>query len=99
MKEIISIAGSIAITFTTALCSYLFGKLQAKETAKSAREKADLVLLRDKLIYYYSKYEPTGEMPQVLYDNMLEMCECYLALGGNGKVRHMCEQMKGLRIV
>ena len=98
METMIDVAAKIALTFATALCSYLFGRLQARDAIRSTKDKADLVLLRDKLIYYYSKYVPEQEMPQVIYENMTEMFECYTALGGTGPVNHMYDEMKKVKI-
>lgn len=98
METMIDAAAKIALAFATALCSYLFGKLKERDAIRSTKDKADLVLLRDKLIYYYSKYMPEQEMPQAIYENMTEMFECYTALGGNGTVKHMYDEMKKVKI-
>ena len=52
METMIDAAAKIALAFATALCSYFFGKLRERDAIRNTKDKADLVLLRDKLIYY-----------------------------------------------
>lgn len=46
-------------------------------------------LLRIKLIEYHDKYIEQGSIPSYAYENWCEMYDDYIALEGNGLVKHM----------
>lgn len=55
-----------------------------------------MLLLRVQLIDYHDKYMKKGEIPTYAYQNFCEMYEAYHALGGNGMVTKMFEDIKDL---
>lgn len=98
MPIINEILKSVVMLIITSLFSYFLGIMKSESAKSKAHKNADLVLLRDKLYHYYDKYGNGEEMPLVLYDNMLEMRDCYVALGGNGTVKKMCEELQNKRL-
>lgn len=73
-----------------------------KDKKLSQREKAlengVVCLLRVKLIEYHSKYIQRGAISSHALQNWLMMYEAYKALGGNGMVDHMKEEIEELHI-
>ena len=57
-----------------------------------------MLLLRVHLIEYHEKYMTMGEIPLYAYHNFLEMYEAYHALGGNGMVTKMKEEIEELHL-
>lgn len=55
-----------------------------------------MLLLRVQLINYHDKYMKKGEIPSYAYQNFCEMYDAYHALGGNGMVTKMYEDIKDL---
>lgn len=75
---------------------------QEKEEKRADREKAlengVVCLLRVKLIEYHSKYVKRGSISTNGLRNWLLMYDAYKALGGNGMVSHMREEIEELHI-
>lgn len=55
-------------------------------------------LLKIQLIEYHNKYMQNGNIPSYVYDNFDEMYKAYEALGGNGMVKRMKEDIDRLRL-
>lgn len=55
-------------------------------------------ILRKELIADHDKYVDRGEIPSYAYDNYCLMYDCYHALGGNGMVTGMKEEVDELPI-
>lgn len=67
------------------------------ELRDNALENGVVCLLRIKLIEYHAKYcLDKSEITTVAYENWLLMYKAYHALGGNGMVEHMKEEMDQL---
>ena len=72
-------------------------KEQTLEEREKALENGVLCLLRVKLIEYHSKYYmDMGEISAHAYENWMLMYRAYNALGGNGMVEHMKEEIEEL---
>ena len=73
---------------------------QEKEQATKEREKAlengVVCLLRVKLIEYHAKYMEMGYITTHAYENWMLMYEAYKALGGNGMIDHMKDEIEEL---
>lgn len=63
-----------------------------------AQRQGTMLLLRVQLIEYHSKYTAIGRIPSYAYSNFEEMYEAYHALGGNGMVEKMFQEIKELKI-
>lgn len=74
----------------------------ARKETEEKRQKAIgngvLSLLKIQLIEYHEKYMQEENIPTYVYENWDEMYEAYEALGGNGLVKKMKEDVDRLRI-
>lgn len=66
-----------------------------KETAIN---NAVISLLKIQLIEYHDKYMQVDNIPSYVYENWDEMYRAYEALGGNGMIKRMKEDIDRLRI-
>lgn len=82
----------------TALMGYIVWLLQNQKKARDANSKGTMLLLRVQLIEYHDKYTGVGEIPLYAYNNFLEMYDAYHALGGNGMVTKMKEEIEELHL-
>ena len=57
-----------------------------------------MLLLRTQLIEYHAKYMELGDIPSYAYQNFGEMYDAYHALGGNGMVTKMKQEIEELHI-
>jgi hypothetical protein len=75
-------------------------KKKADETNKdNAICEAILCLLRVKLIEYHDKYVPLEHIPSYAYENWKKMYDVYRALGGNGLIVGMNDDIDKLPII
>ena len=74
----------------------------ARKETEEKRQKAIgdgvLSLLKIQLIEYHDKYMQAEEVPTYVYENWDEMYAAYEALGGNGLVKKMKEDVDRLRL-
>lgn len=82
----------------TALMGYIVWLLQNQKKDRDANSKGTMLLLRVQLIEYHDKYTQLGEIPSYAYQNFLEMYEAYHALGGNGMMTKMKEEIEELHL-
>ena len=68
------------------------------EKREQALENGVVCLLRVKLIEYHTKYTELGRISSHGYDNWVMMYDAYKALGGNGMISHMKEEIEELHI-
>lgn len=78
------------------ILGYIVWLLKRQKRDRSANSKGTMLLLRVQLIDYHDKYMKKGEIPTYAYQNFCEMYEAYHALGGNGMVTKMFEDIKDL---
>ena len=57
-----------------------------------------MLLLRVQLIEYHDKYMKLGEIPSYAYQNFCEMYDTYHALGGNGMVTKMKNEIEEIHL-
>lgn len=73
-----------------------------KRDGDRARQKAladgVMNLLRIQLIEYYDRYMTDGEIPKNVYENWEDMYSSYAALGGNGTVKKMNDDIVHLKL-
>ncbi len=77
---------------------YIVWLLQQQKKDKDANSKGTMLLLRVQLIEYHDKYMKLGEIPSYAYDNFIEMYNAYHALGGNGMVTKMYNEIQALHL-
>lgn len=80
----------------TSVLGYVVWLLKEQKKSKDANGKGTMLLLRVQLIEYHDKYVALGEIPSYAYDNFDEMYKAYHALGGNGMITKMYEEIQDL---
>ena len=71
-------------------------KTQKKD--RDANSKGTMLLLRVQLIEYHEKWMERGYITKHGLENFVEMYDAYHALGGNGMVTKLLEEVKKLPI-
>lgn len=74
-------------------------KKNDEETKDKAIIEAIVCLLRIKLIEYHDRYIGEGHIPSYAYENWNKMYKLYTALGGNGLIVSMNEDIEKLPII
>lgn len=77
---------------------YIVWLLQKQKKDRDANSKGTMLLLRVQLIEYHDKYVKLGEIPSYAFDNFVEMYNAYHALGGNGMVTKMYNEIQELHL-
>lgn len=77
---------------------YIVWILQQQKKDRDANSKGTMLLLRVQLIEYHDKYVKLGEIPSYAFDNFVEMYNAYHALGGNGMVTKMYNEIQELHL-
>lgn len=88
-------------TYTIALpvlLGYIVWLLKNQKRDRDANSKGTMLLLRVQLIEYHGKYTQMGDIPSYAYQNFCEMYEAYHALGGNGMVTKMKQEIDELHL-
>ena len=99
MKELIIQSYTIILPIvTTALMGYIVWLLKNQKHDRDANSKGTMLLLRVQLIEYHSKYTTLGDIPSYAYQNFCEMYDAYHALGGNGMVTKMKQEIEEVHI-
>lgn len=92
---IIKIAVSVISTIVIALIGYIARQLHNQGKMYAANARGTMLLLRIQLIEYHSKYCIDADpMPAYAYENFCDMFKAYQALGGNGMVIKMKNEME-----
>ena len=95
LKETYTIALPIVLT---ALMGYIVWLLKNQKSDRDANSRGTMLLLRVQLIEYHDKYMALKEIPSYAYQNFMEMYEAYPALGGNGMVTKMKNEIEELHL-
>ncbi len=80
------------------LLGYIVWLLKRQKKDRSANSKGTMLLLRVQLIEYHDKYIERGRIPSYAYQNFVEMYDAYHALGGNGMITKMYDEVKHLHL-
>lgn len=80
------------------LLGYIVWLLKNQKKDRDANSKGTMLLLRVQLIEYHVKYTALGSIPSYAYQNYCKMYEAYHALGGNGMVTKMKQEIEELHI-
>ena len=92
------IVANIAIAVITPLLGYIVWLLKNQKKDRDANSQGTMMLLRVQLIEYHDKYMKLGEIPSYAYENFCEMYTAYHALGGNGMVTKMKQEIEELHL-
>ena len=88
-------------TYTLALppmLGYIVWLLKRQKKDRDANSKGTMLLLRVQMIEYHDKYMKLGSIPSYAYENFCEMYDAYHALGGNGMITKMFEEINELHL-
>lgn len=96
-KEL-EIVANIAIAVITPVLGYIVWLLKNQKKDRDANSQGTMMLLRVQLIEYHDKYMKLGEIPSYAYENFCEMYNAYHALGGNGMVTKMKQEIEELHL-
>ena len=80
------------------LLAYIVRLLKNQKKDRDANSKGTMLLLRVQLIEYHTKYMMLQEIPSYAYENFCEMYDAYHALGGNGMITKMYEEIEELHL-
>ena len=80
------------------LLGYIVWLLKNQKKDRDANSKGTMLLLRVQMIEYHAKYTKLGDIPSYAYQNFCEMYDAYHALGGNGMVTKMKQEIEELHI-
>jgi hypothetical protein len=94
----LGIVANIAIAVITPLLGYIVWLLKNQKKDRDANSQGTMMLLRVQLIEYHDKYMKLGEIPSYAYENFCEMYNAYHALGGNGMVTKMKQEIEELHL-
>lgn len=92
------IVANIAIAVITPVLGYIVWLLKNQKKDRDANSQGTMMLLRVQLIEYHDKYMKLGEIPSYAYENFCEMYSAYHALGGNGMVTKMKQEIEELHL-
>ena len=92
------IVANIAIAVITPILAYIVWLLKNQKKDRDANSQGTMMLLRVQLIEYHDKYMKLGEIPSYAYENFCEMYNAYHALGGNGMVKKMKQEIEELHL-
>lgn len=82
----------------TALMGYIVWLLKNQKKDRDANSKGTMLLLRVQLIEYHDRYMKQGDIPSYAYENFMEMYAAYHALGGNGMITKMKQEIDELHL-
>lgn len=88
-------------TYTIALpivLTYIVWLLQNQTKERNANSRGTMLLLRERLIEYHDKYMQLGYIPSWAYQIFCEIYDAYRALGGNGMIVKMKEEIDELHL-
>lgn len=92
------IIANIEIAVITPVLGYIVWLLKNQKKDRDANSQGTMMLLRVQLIEYHDKYMKLGEIPSYAYENFCEMYNAYHALGGNGMVTKMKQEIEELHL-
>ncbi len=95
MKEILLETYTIVLPI---LLGYIVWLLKRQKKDRSANSKGTMLLLRVQLIGYHEEWMERGYITKHGIENFMEMYDAYHALGGNGMVTHLLEEVRELPI-
>lgn len=73
-------------------------RIEEENKKREANRKGTMLLLRVQLIEYHDKYMSVGDIPSYAYENFRDMYDTYHALGGNGMVTKMKQEIDELHL-
>lgn len=88
---------ALPIVLTSSM-GYIVWLLKQQKKDRDANSRGTMLMLRSKLIEYHKEWTERGHVTKHGLENFLEMYEAYHALGGNGMVTHLLDEVNDLQI-
>lgn len=98
MQYLFAIVTSVVTATVPIILGYIVWLLKQQKKDRSANSKGTMLLLRVQLIDYHDKYVKRGEIPSYAYENFCEMYAAYHALGGNGMITKMYQEIQEIHL-
>lgn len=95
MKDIVITIITVSLPV---ILGYIVWLLKEQKKDRDANSKGTMLLLRAKLIEYHKEWTERGYITTHGIQNFLEMYSAYHALGGNGMVTHLKEEVEKLEV-
>lgn len=95
MKEMLMQTYTIVLPIAL---GYIVWLLKQQKRDRDANSKGTMLLLKVQLIEYHDKWTGRGHVTKHGLQNFIDMYDAYHALGGNGMVTHLLEEVKELPI-
>ena len=95
MKDIVITIITVSLPV---ILGYIVWLLKEQKKDRDANSKGTMLLLRAKLIEYHKEWTERGYITTHGIQNFLEMYGAYHALGGNGMVTHLKEEVEKLEV-
>ena len=73
-------------------------RIEAERKLRENNSKGTMLLLRVQLIEYHNKYIKLGDIPSYAYETFWKMYDAYHALGGNGMITKMKNEIEELHL-
>lgn len=73
-------------------------RIKKEQEERRNNSKGTMLLLRVQLIEYHDRYMKVGSIPSYAYENFMEMYNTYHALGGNGMITKMKNEIEELHL-
>lgn len=83
----------LILTALTACFKYLYNQNKIRTAEQDAVKLGIQALLRDRIIEQYNKWIDLGYMPIYALENVTAMYTQYHALGGNGTITHLYNEL------
>ncbi|MGF0032599.1 hypothetical protein ACQRBN_06480 [Bariatricus sp. SGI.154] len=96
--DLMGIVAELLTVILTPLMGYIAWLLKQQKKDRDANSKGTMLLLRVQLIEYHEKWTKRGYITRHGLQNFIEMYDAYHALGGNGMVTHLLEEVRELQI-
>lgn len=86
----------VVVAGMAAVCRRLSKKVKKQMCDQKSLRDGTQALLRNEIIRDYDKYMERGYVPIYARESILSMYEAYHALGGNGTITQLIEELKEL---
>lgn len=96
--DLMGIVAELLTVILTPLMGYIAWLLKQQKKDRDANSKGTMLLLRVQLIEYHEEWTKRGYITRHGLQNFIEMYDAYHALGGNGMVTHLLEEVRELQI-
>ncbi len=87
---------SVTLAIIAFCGKYIWRVVKEDKLAQQGMQQGILTLLRSSLIRNYNDYKERGYIPVYAMENVEQLYQAYHALGGNGTITKLYEELKAL---